>query len=163
MTRRTSVLSLVVASLITVAATALVLDGTASSASGGPRQGFHGHGGGLGLFLHQLNLTDAQRTEIKTIFSQAHQSGKALHKQLWTDKAALRAKFLAPGVLQSSDLAPQVASIAGDEQKILEQRIQTSVAIRNVLTPEQLAQAAQLSSQLEALHQQMHNLLAPPQ
>ena len=54
----------------------------------------------------------------------------------------------------------QIKSIL--QQQLLEQRIQTALAIRNVLTPGQLAHAAQLKAQIDALHEQMHNLLAPP-
>lgn len=69
--------------------------------------------------------------------------------------------FFAPGPLQASDLGPEVQKLAALQQQLLEQRIQTAVAIRNVLNGGQLAQAAQLKAQIQSLHEQMHNLFKP--
>ena len=170
MSRRIWALSAAVTALVAVGATGF-LSASASNAGGsGPSGpgGFHSHcrhgegdGIGLGPLLHRLNLTDAQRTQIQTILSQERESARTLHQQLHSDKAALGEKFFAPGALQSADLEPQIQQLAGVQQQLLEQRIQTAVAIRNVLRPDQLAQAAQLKSQIQALHEQMHNLVAP--
>ena len=147
------------------------LSASASNTGGGGPSGpggFHSHWGhgredglGLGPLLHRLNLTDAQRTQIQTILSQERESAGTLYQQLHSDKAALSEKFFAPGALQSADLEPQVQQLAAVQQQLLEQRIKTAVAIRNVLSAEQLSQAAQLKSQIQALHEQLHNLLAP--
>jgi Spy/CpxP family protein refolding chaperone len=164
--RRIWAFSFAVAALVTVGAAGF-LSASASSSGGPEGSGFHWghrHGDRLGLelFLRQLNLTDAQRGQIKTIMSQQHESAAALYKQLHGEKETLSGKFFAPGALQASDLEPDVQKLASIQQQLLEQRIQTAVAIRNVLRPDQLAQAAQLKTQIQALREQMHNLLAPP-
>ena len=168
MSRRIWVLSLGVAALVTVGATGFL---SASASSPGGPGGFGGPGGhwghehgdrlGFELFLRKLNLTDAQRGQIQTIMSQERQSAGSLYQQLHGEKAALSGKFFTPGALQAADLAPDVQKLAGIQQQLLEQRIQTAVAIRNVLTAAQLAQAAQLKTQIDALHEQMRNLLGP--
>lgn len=166
MSRRIWAVSLAVAALVTVGATGFL---SASAMSGGEPAGpgghwGHGHGDRLGLelFLRQLNLTDAQRGQIKSIMSQQRESAVTLHKQLHSEKATLSGKFFAPGALQAADLEPEVQKLAGLQQQLLEQRIQTAVALRNVLNAGQLAQAAQLKAQIEQLHEQMRNLLASP-
>jgi len=165
MSRRIWALSLAVATLVTLGATGLL--SASASSGGGMGPGSHwgrGHGGGFGLelFLRQLNLTDPQRAQVKTIMSQQREASTALFKQLHSEKDALSSKFFAPGALQAADLAPELQKLAATQQQLLEQRMQTAVAIRNVLNPGQLAQAAQLKAQIQALHEQMHNLLAAP-
>lgn len=168
MTRRIWLLSLGVVALVTVGATGFL---SASASSPGGSGGFgepgghwgHGHGDrvGLELFLRKLNLTDAQRGQIQTIMSQERESAVSLYKQLHSEKAALSGKFFAPGALQPADLDPDAQKLAGIQEQLLEQRIHTAVAIRNVLTAAQLARAAQLKAQIDALHEQMRNLLGP--
>lgn len=156
-------LSLGVAALATLGATG-IWSASASSPGGGPGGGWgHGHGDRLGLelFLRQLNLSDSQRGQIKTILSQQRESAATLRQQLQSEKAALSSKFFAPGALQAADLEPELQKLASTQQQLLQQRLQTAVAIRNVLNGGQLAQAAQLKAQLQALHQQIHSLLAP--
>jgi Spy/CpxP family protein refolding chaperone len=166
MSRRIWALSLAVATLFTLGAAGLL---SASASNGGGEMGPGGHwgrgqGGGLGLelYLRTLNLTDPQRAQIKTILSQQREASMALFKQLHSEKDALSSKFFAPGALQTADLEPDLQKLAATQQQLLEQRIQTAVAIRNVLNPGQLAQAAQLKAQIQALHEQMHTLLASP-
>jgi Spy/CpxP family protein refolding chaperone len=170
MSRRIWALSLAVTALVTVGAMGFLNAGASNTGGSGPSGpgGFHSHWGhghedgfGLGPLLKRLNLSDAQRTQIQTILSQERESAGTLYQQLHSDKAALSDKFFAPGALQSADLEPQVHQLAGVQQQLLERRIQTAVAIRNVLSAEQLSQAAQLKSQIQALHEQLHNLLAP--
>jgi Spy/CpxP family protein refolding chaperone len=168
--RRIWALSLTMTALVALGAMGFLSASASNPGGSGPSGagGFHSHWGhghedglGLGPLLHRLNLTDAQRTQIQTILSQERESAGTLFQQLHSDKAALSDKFFAPGALQSADLEPQVKQLAGVQQQLLEQRIQTAVAIRNVLSPEQLSQAAQLKSQIQSLREQMHNLLAP--
>jgi Spy/CpxP family protein refolding chaperone len=165
MSRRIWAVSLALAALVTVGALGF-LSANASSTEGPGEFGGHwghGHGDRLGLelFLRQLNLSEAQRGQITSIMSQQRESAAPLYKQLKSEKATLSGMFFAPGALQASDLGPEVQKLAALQQQLLEQRIQTAVAIRNVLNGGQLAQAAQLKGQIESLHEQMHNLFKP--
>jgi Spy/CpxP family protein refolding chaperone len=144
---------------VTVGATGLLSASASSPGEPGGQWG-HGHGDRLGLelFLHQLNLSEAQRGQIKSIMSQQRESAMPLYKQLKSEKATLSSMFFAPGALQASDLGPELQKLAVLQQQLLERRIQMAIAIRNVLNGSQLAQAAQLKAQIESLHEQMHNL-----
>jgi Spy/CpxP family protein refolding chaperone len=166
MSRRIWAASLAVAAFVAVGATGFVGARAANGAGwpGGEGGGHWGHGDRLGfeLFLRQLDLDEGQRGQIKSILSQQRAAAEPLWKQLRSEKATLSSQFFAPGALQASDLAPQVQKLAALQQQLLDQRIQTAVAMRNVLKPAQLAHAAQLKAQIDALHQQMHSLLEPP-
>jgi protein CpxP len=163
--RRIFAVSLAVAAFVAVGATGFLAAHAAEAGPGEPEGHWgHGHGDrfGFALYLRQLNLTEAQRGQIKSLLSQQRSSAEPLFEQLRSEKATLSNRFFAPGALQASDLGPELQKLAGIQQQLLEQRIQTAVAIRNVLTESQLAHAAQLKAQIDALHQQMHHLLAPP-
>ena len=165
MSRRVWAVSLAVAAFVAVGATGFVSARAANGggwAGGGGGHWGHGDRLGLELFLRQLDLDEGQRGQIKSILSQQRVAAEPLWTQLRSEKATLSSQFFAPGALQASDLAPGLQKLAAIQQQLLDQRIQTALAIRNVLTPGQLAHAAQLKAQIDALHQQMHNLLQPP-
>jgi len=161
--RRIWAVSWTVAALVAVGATGFLAANADMPGAAGGHWG-HGRGDRLGfeLYLRQLDLNETQRGQIKSILEQQRSASAPLFKQLQSEKANLSGLFFTPGALQASDLSAEVQKLAGIQQQLLEQRIQTAVAIRNVLTPGQLAHAAQLKAQIDALHQQMHNLLAPP-
>ena len=107
---------------------------------GPPRDGgFHGGPGprdGLGPLARDLNLTDAQKTQIKAITDSFRESDKALHDQLRTlhqsepdpmtgafDEAAVRAAAEARAKIQielevsHAKMMSQIAAILTTEQK----------------------------------------------
>jgi len=124
---------------------------------GPPRDGgFHGGPGprdGLGPLARDLNLTDAQKTQIKAITDSFRESDKALHDQLRTlhqsepdpmtgafDEAAVRAAAEARAKIQ--------IELEVSHAKMMSQ-------ILGVLTAEQKAQ-------LQAHHDQMKRMGPPP-
>jgi len=162
--RRIWAVSWTVAAFVAVGATGFLAANASDTPGAAGGHWGHGRGDRFGfeLYLRQLDLNETQRGQIKSILQQQRGAAAPLVKQLRSEKAALSGLFFAPGALQASDLSAEVQKLAGIQQQLLEQRIQTALAIRNVLTPGQLAHAAQLKAQIDALHEQMHNLLAPP-
>ena len=63
--------------------------------------------------------------------------------------------------LQETDLAPEVQQISQLRNQLAEEGLKVVLQIREVLTPEQLARASQLKSQMESLHSQMRTLWGP--
>jgi len=57
------------------------------------------------------------------------------------------------------DLKPQLDEIAGLRRQLMEQGIKTALAIRKVLTPEQLAKVAELKQRMDKLHAEMRELM----
>jgi Spy/CpxP family protein refolding chaperone len=158
----------VVMAILLVAAVAHV----ASSNSGGMgghtgHRGFHGMHGGmdalgvpLPLLLRTANLTDAQKQQIHAIFQARHASRKAEMQELRTAKEAIAAKYTSTGTVAASDLSSSVSTITQIQDQMTNEQIQDAVAIRNVLTPAQLAQISATKAKLDSIHAEMKALWA---
>jgi periplasmic protein CpxP/Spy len=72
------------------AATTAPTAGAPAGLSGGPGGWHHrGHHGFMGFVLHKLNLTDAQKTQIKGIMAGEKSQFEALHASIKTNREAL--------------------------------------------------------------------------
>jgi Spy/CpxP family protein refolding chaperone len=157
----------VVMAVLLVAAVAHV----ASSSPGGMgghmgHRGFR-HGGGmdmlgmpLPLLLRTANLTDAQKQQIHAIFQARRESRKAEYQQLKAAKEAIAAKFTSTGTVAATDLSVPVSTITQLHDQMMNEQIQDAVAIRNVLTPAQLAQISATKAKLDSIHAEMKALWA---
>jgi Spy/CpxP family protein refolding chaperone len=84
-----------------------------------------------------------------------------LFSQLRAIQDQMANKLFSAGRLQEADLAPQVQQIAQLRNQLAEEGLRVVLEIRGVLTPEQLAKASQLKSQMQSLHSQMRSLWGP--
>jgi len=127
----------------------------------------HGHHGGgtvgisMPLVLHAANLTSAQHEQIHEIVKSEFTTLKPLFEQLRAGRQAVAAKYFSAGTVSAADLAPLVAANEKTQSRIDEAFVQTAIKIRGVLTPQQIAQAGSVSSQMRQLHQQMRALMFP--
>lgn len=142
-----------------------VSGGLAAGTSAVARPGFDhmegGQEGGLGMILHSVQLSSAQKQQIHQIMMAAHTQNapqmaqaRALQKQITTT-------LLASGTVTEAQLLPLEQQQESIHQQLAVSRLQTALAIRNVLTSAQLATAASMQAQLAALHQQEHAILMP--
>ena len=156
-----------VLAIVLVAAVAHV----ASSNSGGMggHMGHHGfrHGGGmdalgvpLPLLLRTANLTDSQKQQIHAIFQARRAARKAEMQELKTAKEGIAAKYTSTGTVAASDLSGSVATITQIHDQMTNEQIQDAIAIRNVLTPAQLAQISATKAKLDSIHAEMKALWA---
>jgi Spy/CpxP family protein refolding chaperone len=60
----------------------------------------------------------------------------------------------------ASDLSAPASQIAQLQSQMMNERIQDAIAIRNVLTPAQLAQISATKAKLDAIHAEMKALWA---
>lgn len=109
---------------------------------GGP-----GHGHGFGFMARELNLTDAQKAQIKTIM----QSNKASMKTVATQMAQNRAAMLAATANGAYDPA-KIQALAGQQAQLEATMIMNRESIKHqiytqVLTADQQAKAEQLRTQ----------------
>lgn len=157
-----------VLAIVLVAAVAHVASSN-SGAMGGHmgHRGFHGMHGGmdvlgmpLPLLLKTANLTDAQKQQIHTIFENRRAARKAEFQKLGAAKEAIAAKFLSTGTIAASDLSSSVSTITQVHDQMMNERIQDAIAIRNVLTPAQLAQISATKAKLDQIHAEMKALWA---
>jgi Spy/CpxP family protein refolding chaperone len=151
--------------IVLVAAVAHV----ASSNSGGfgGHMGHRGMRGGMGmlgvplpLLLKTANLTDAQKQQIHTIFENRRASRKAEFEQLKAAKEQIAAKYTSTGTVAASDLSAPVQQITTLRTQMANEQVQDAIAIRNVLTPAQLAQISATKTKLDSIHAEMKALFA---
>jgi Spy/CpxP family protein refolding chaperone len=158
----------VVMAVALVAAVAHVASSN-SGGMGGPmgHRGFHEMHGGmdilgipLPLLLKTANLTDAQKQQIHAIFEARHASRKAEREQMKAAKEAIASKLTSTGTVAASDLSTPVSTITQLQAQMTNEQIQDAIAIRNVLTPAQLAQISATKAKLDQIHAEMKALWA---
>ena len=155
----------VVMAVLLVAAVAHVALSNSGGMGGPMGHGGHGMHGGmdvlgvpLPLLLKTANLTDAQKQQIHTIFENRRASRQAEHQQLQAARDAIAAKFTSTGPVAASDLASSTSTITQLQSQMMNEKIQDAIAIRNVLTPAQLAQISATKAKLDQIHAEMKAL-----
>jgi Spy/CpxP family protein refolding chaperone len=156
MKKRTAIIAAAILAAIALVAAPIVFAGPHGMRGfGGMHGGMHGHGMGGGIFAHlrqlreELDLTDAQVDQIKTIFKEAHEQNAAAHQSLHGGFVAIAQALLA----NPNDLAGAQALLdkqdAAEKQLKLNVLTATSKAL-NVLTAEQRAKlSAKLAERAE--------------
>ena len=117
------------------------------------------HGGSFMMLLKSADLTPAQQSQVQLILNSSHTQMNALHGQLMALHEQISAKLLGPGTVTSADLKPLVQQASAIEGNLNQSMADTAIAIRNVLTPEQLAKLAQVHKKLHDLHTQVQQLM----
>jgi len=141
--------------MMMAAGVALAVSGVAL---GQPMGGEFHHGGGM-EFLHGLNLTDAQKAQLKEI----HQAGWKQMKPIMTQMRSIHEqmvnRMLAAGEVTPEALSPLVQQEESLRNQMDAIHLSQTLQMRALLTPEQLAQAASTHAKLETLHQQEHAVM----
>ena len=120
---------------------------------GGPG-GWH-HGSPL---LEGVTLTDGQKATLHALMRSEHGSNSQ-HAQLRAVHQQIDTAILSPGSVSEASLQPLVQQETALMQQLEAQRISDELAIRNMLTPAQLAAASSTHAQMTALHEQEHALM----
>jgi len=135
----------------------------------------HSHGamgahmgmGGMGgdshfmMLLKSANLTSAQHAQVREILQNERAQMKPVYQGIHAVHEQLAAKLLHPGAVSAADLAPIEQKAVRYQEQIDRDMIETALAIRNVLTPEQIARLAQVHQKLQNLHAQIRSLMGP--
>ena len=153
-----------------IAAAAVLVAGFLGTAHAQPHPGFHGprlgmmgEGAGmtLPLLLRGANLTADQKTQVHQIMANHRSTFQNLFSQLRAAQDQISSKLLSTGAVGESDLAPQLQQVSTLRSQLAEEGLRVALEIRNILTPDQLAKAAQLKTQMQSLQSQMKNLMNP--
>jgi Spy/CpxP family protein refolding chaperone len=110
------------------------------------------------LLLRALDLTADQHTLIQEIRINHRAAAQDLLTQLHAAQDNLANKLFAAGALQESQLMADTQQISQLRNQLAQERIRVMLEIRAVLTPDQLAKAAQLNQQMQSIRTQMRNL-----
>lgn len=111
------------------------------------------------LLLRQPDLSDEQRDRIRAIMRKERATLRARFAELEQANEALAARLVAPGPLDAAALQPDLDRVAAARRKLMEHGLETALALRAVLTPEQLARAARARARLQELQREMNALL----
>lgn len=101
------------------------------------------------MMLHFLDLTDAQKAQIKTIQDAEDAKEEAFHAKLREAHDALRAAT-AQGQFNEAQVRTLAAAIAQNEIELTVIRARKDAAIYQVLTPEQRAKLDQFEAERPA-------------
>jgi Spy/CpxP family protein refolding chaperone len=137
-----------------------------------PMAGAFGHGGprggGMGpddpsmlfpMILRGLNLTSDQQSKIHAIMEAHRPKFQELFAQARSAQQAVMERLLAPGPATAEDLAPMMQQAIQARGQLMQEGLRAALDVRGVLTPDQLAKAADVQKQMEALHAQMQKLV----
>ena len=140
---------------------AVVAAGLASAGAAAAR-GPGGYGrDGLSEALGAVQLTDAQKQQIRAIRSAARAQNAPYMAQMQALQQQMVKAMLSSGTVTEAQLLPLVQQQESLRQQLDISRMQSAVAIRNLLTGDQLAQATAAQGQLAALHQQEQAITSP--
>ena len=137
--------------IVTLALGAVFVSAQKSDHKGGHEgRGFKrgGHHRGGGMMLRGLDLTDAQKTQVKEIMDASKAKVQPLRASMKANREKLRlatenGKFDEAQVLS---IANENASVSA---QLLVERQRTKAQIFNILTPEQREKSAQMKSQMK--------------
>ncbi len=132
-----------------------LLANTVAHAQPGP--GFHG-GFHHDSLLEGVTLTDAQQTQVHALRKAGWQATKPIMQQLHAVQEQIDTALLASGTVTEANLAPLVQQKESLMQQLDAQHVSEQIAVRNLLTADQIAQASASHAKLEALHAQEMSL-----
>lgn len=111
------------------------------------KRGGH-HRGGHGMMLRGLDLTDEQKTQVKTIMQSSRESSKSLREQMKANRQKLQTLSDSGNFDQA-----QVQALADEQGKLTAQMIVEKEKVKSqisaILTPEQKAKAAEMKAQFK--------------
>lgn len=159
MRRNTFLTTIAAAALLAAGARAGFAFGGRGHHMGGP---FMGGAGSLPLPVLVSVLTPAQREQLHTDMQTDRATMKSIVDQLRAAQQELTTRVLAPGTLAATDLQPQLQKIAGLRDQLVQHALATTLKVRAMLSPAQLAEASTKAQRLHDLRTEMHTLLGRP-
>ncbi|HKE11575.1 MAG TPA: Spy/CpxP family protein refolding chaperone [Myxococcota bacterium] len=116
------------------------------------------HGEDPMRILQGLKLTPDQEAQVHKILETNRPVFKELFDQLRSAQDALATKLLSPGNLSPAEMKPLLDKTLQIREQLAEHGLQAMLAVRAVLTPDQLAQAAERRKKLKELGEQFRAL-----
>jgi periplasmic protein CpxP/Spy len=124
---------------------------------------WHGRGGGDLSFLTGVQLTDAQKEQVHQLFHASHAQIGPLEQQIRSLHQQIENQLASTGSVDQAQLTSLEQQADQLRAQVDQQRLEIALQVRALLTPAQLAQAAQVHQQLQSLHAQMKSVLSQSQ
>ena len=105
-------------------------------------------------------FTAAQQQQVDVILQTSRTQTAPLRTQMRSLSEQISAMLLAPGNVTEAQIAPLVQQREAVRQQLAIQAVNNELAIRNLLSSAQLAQAANVQTQISSLHDQEHAIRA---
>jgi Spy/CpxP family protein refolding chaperone len=122
--------------------------------------GGDGPGSLLPLMIKGVGLTNEQTKQVRNLLATRRKTLRSLFKQLRTANEELANQLFVPEDVNEDTLKPTVQEITRLREQLLLEGVQTVLAVRQILTPEQRVKAARLKEHVEALHAAMSGLMS---
>jgi Spy/CpxP family protein refolding chaperone len=142
--------------LAAAASAALAVSGVAVAQ---PPMGEWHHGGGM-EFLHGITLSDAQKAQVQQIHKATWTQMKPIMEQMRSIHEQIVNQMLAAGKVTAEAFTPMVQQEEALRSQMDSIHLNETLQLRDVLTSEQLAQAAATHTKLEALHAEEHAVMS---
>jgi protein CpxP len=147
--------SLLSAAALLTAGTSMGIAIAAEEAAAGqpPPPGSHDwhHHGGPWHLLGKLNLSDAQKQQVKDVMTAAHPQLQSLHEQMHAN--SLKLEQTQPTDPNYANVAAQVSQTHGTlSAQMMTQHSEIRAQIFKILTPAQQTQLATLEAQMQSHH-----------
>jgi Spy/CpxP family protein refolding chaperone len=108
----------------------------------------HGPGRLIKLIIKSADLTPDQQSQVRQIVAANRAAAHDTFTQLHQAKTDLANLLLGPQAVQTDALSTQLAQVGQLKQQLAQQRASTVLAVRGLLTPDQLAKVAAAKDQL---------------
>ena len=122
--------------------------------------GMMGDGPGMmfPMLFKKMDPTPEQEAQVRKIMDDHRGAFRTLFEQLQAAHEGMADKLFTLGEVKDEDLAPQVQRISDLRKQLMQEGLKVTLEMRGVLTPEQLAKAAELKKRMQALHAEMRGL-----
>ena len=105
-------------------------------------------------FLRGVTLTEEQKTKVHEILQSQRPAAQDTLKRILAIRNELGNRILYPGKLDEDQLAPLLEQLLFLQNQIQRQNFRTMLEIRNLLTPEQMAQGVEYRERMKAQQSQ---------
>lgn len=114
--------------------------------------------GPLGYIFENLDLTAEQQAKAKVIVDTARLKEESTRQETDSELQKMANTLLSPGKVTQGNLDLYVEKLAKIHKEKLENHTRTLLALRNILTPDQLVQLKSRLIKMKDLHSQMMQL-----
>jgi Spy/CpxP family protein refolding chaperone len=112
----------------------------------------------LPLVLKGVDLTDEQEKQVHEIMAAHRATFRTLFSELQSAHKDVADKLFAPGDVRAEDLTVQMQRVAQLREQLMREGLKVALEVRGLLTPEQLAKAAELKERIRELRTEMRGL-----
>jgi Spy/CpxP family protein refolding chaperone len=112
----------------------------------------------LPLLLKGVDLTDAQEKQVHEIMAAHRATFRTLFSELQTAHKDMADRLFTAGNVRVEDLTTPMQRVAQLREQLMQEGLKVALEVRGVLTPEQLAKAAQIKDRMRELHTEMRQL-----